>query len=370
MNKLLINICCWFIPKKKNKRHFREKHREKHREKIVANGLTINPVNNPIDGINIKSILDRVNKIEKILIFDYTINHLPSWNVSNFTKQITDQTEHIPIFLATDDNYLKYTATVMASILYNTNSFIDFYILENKITENGKNKLNQTMKKFNNFSIEYITISNDTIEIFKNTNKLNAHISVMTYIRFYIPSLKTNLDRAIYLDGDIVVLRDIKKLFDNNVDNFGIGAVKFGYLGDGFNAGVLLINCKKWRENNVLEELLKINKYLYDHERGSYNDQNVLNKYFKNDCLELDLKFNFINKILKYSEDKNDKSLQEMIIRGRNDIVLCHFADKNKPWNNTIDIYGKDFLYFKDWWFYTSMTEFYEEIKDKFIFAQ
>jgi glycosyltransferase involved in cell wall biosynthesis len=26
MNKLLINICCWFIPKKKNKRHFREKH--------------------------------------------------------------------------------------------------------------------------------------------------------------------------------------------------------------------------------------------------------------------------------------------------------------------------------------------------------
>ncbi|MDR3289755.1 MAG: DUF4422 domain-containing protein [Rickettsiales bacterium] len=26
MNKLLINICCWFIPKKKNRRHFREKY--------------------------------------------------------------------------------------------------------------------------------------------------------------------------------------------------------------------------------------------------------------------------------------------------------------------------------------------------------
>ncbi|MDR3289860.1 MAG: hypothetical protein LBT02_01095 [Rickettsiales bacterium] len=26
MNKTLINICCWFIPKKKNKKHFREKH--------------------------------------------------------------------------------------------------------------------------------------------------------------------------------------------------------------------------------------------------------------------------------------------------------------------------------------------------------
>ncbi|MDR3290430.1 MAG: alpha-1,2-fucosyltransferase [Rickettsiales bacterium] len=32
MNKLLINICCWFIPKKKNKRHFKEKHGNDNKE--------------------------------------------------------------------------------------------------------------------------------------------------------------------------------------------------------------------------------------------------------------------------------------------------------------------------------------------------
>lgn len=40
----------------------------------------------------------------------------------------------IPVFFASDDGYAPYTATAMASVLKNTKSCVDFYVLSNNIS--------------------------------------------------------------------------------------------------------------------------------------------------------------------------------------------------------------------------------------------
>ena len=39
-------------------------------------------------------------------------------------------TQTIPVFMVTNTDMVAYTATTMASVLYNTKSNIDFYIME------------------------------------------------------------------------------------------------------------------------------------------------------------------------------------------------------------------------------------------------
>ena len=59
----------------------------------------------------------------------------------------------ISIFLASNNNYAPYLCVTMYSILCNTKSFIDFYILEDNIDEKYKSKIEKSLKRFRDFSI-------------------------------------------------------------------------------------------------------------------------------------------------------------------------------------------------------------------------
>jgi len=63
---------------------------------------------------------------------------------SSFSFSQNDK-EHISVFLVADDYYALFVATTMASILKNTNSFVDFYILSDGIS--AKNKLKISNEK-------------------------------------------------------------------------------------------------------------------------------------------------------------------------------------------------------------------------------
>ena len=61
-----------------------------------------------------------------------------------------------------------------------------------------------------------------------------------------------------------------------------------------FNAGILLINSKKWRENNITDKLFKTQKKYND--KLINGDQYILIKQFYEDHLILDNKFNLLVK--------------------------------------------------------------------------
>lgn len=261
----------------------------------------------------------------------------------------------IPIFLSSDNNYAPYIATTIASICDNTAAFCEFYILDGGIKTDNKTKIKTLMEQYNNFSIEYINI--DTEKYFKNF-VTNSYITLPTYYRFIIPQLKLNLERILYLDVDIIVKGDIQELFNTNLDNKVLGAIKD--LGDSyyikrlkfnveidpshtyFNAGVLLIDCKKWREQDISEKLFNTEKKY----RGKLlcNDQDVLNKVFENNYKMLLEKFNALT------------------LKG--DTVIRHYYSKPKPWEIKQDIKNSSQL-LQDvdlFWYYAQKTPYYEQL--------
>ena len=274
---------------------------------------------------------------------------------------IRKQEEKIPIFLASDNNYAPLISTTIASICDNTKSQVNFYILDGGISQENKFKINGLKNKFNNFTIEFINIDTKKyFEDFITTGTLN----VSTYYRFLLADLKPNLNKVIYLDVDLIITGDIVKLYNENMDGFSLAAcsdsscegnlqlckknLEMDKDSKYFNAGVLLINLKEWREKNICKKLFDTEKQYRG--RLENNDQDVLNKCFEKNYKELDRKYNVV------FENK--------------EIFIKHFAGKIKPWQ-------ADFYLDKDmkpqkitdnhlFWKYAVMTPFYKDFQKEY----
>jgi len=106
-----------------------------------------------------------------------------------------------------------------------------------------------------------------------------------------------------------------------------------------FNAGVMFIDLKKWRNLKIEENLIKILKS--EKNNIKFWDQDVLNKAFDGDYISIDYRFNFI--VDQYTSKKQ--------ITDYKDILLLHYAGSFKPWtvrgvmNDSSEFYQK--TYFK-----------------------
>ena len=283
-----------------------------------------------------------------------------------------DKNNQIPVFFASNDKYAPYLSVAMTSILYNTKSYIQFFVLDSGITKANKQILNLLHNKFNNFDIEYIEIN--LKEQFENFKEIHSSYSITKdmYSRLLIPELKPDINKAIYLDVDICVVNDIKELYELDLNDNSIGAIKSHYLhkiedkqkqqfyfslDNYFNSGVLLINCQKWRKHTASAELIKTFKeksHLY-----SLYDQDLLNDYFRNDIKFIDLKFN-------YHSFNNPKSI--LVNNKLNNVVVIHYSGKIKPWSYFITTSpSTDGSIYYQWWFYAKITPFYEGLLNNFI---
>jgi len=227
-----------------------------------------------------------------------------------------------------DNNYNYQALSSISSLLKYTNEKLNIFIIH----ENPK-KFSKILKKFpraqaniNIFKFE------DNHYDFPRVN--NTHVSIATYYRLFISNyLDDSLDTILYLDADTICKGDITKdiehlsekilkeniLFvassevDPEISCKRLGMKQNKY----FNAGVMLINLKKWKEENMGETLTNIMKRKYD--SILWWDQDILNSYADGDYLELNPELNFR---LNYHNFKNEEKLK-----------IYHFFGDLKPWN-------------------------------------
>ncbi len=248
--------------------------------------------------------------------------------------------ESLNIVLSPDNNYAQHAAVVMASICANIGVHKPhFWILDADLSDDNKSKL-QDIKVPCKFEVSFLKIDK---ERFKNFPPW-TYISKATWYRLCACSLlPDSVEKFLYLDCDIIVCKSLDELFSIDLDNFLIAGTidvlwqryskrnGFDKNYPYFNAGVIMINAKLWREENIEEKIF--NWLLEDESRLKLMDQTVLNKFLQDRYLRFHIKYN-----LQYNPPflgdtcyTHKKYIQEYL-EAYNSPTILHFMSIYKPW--------------------------------------
>lgn len=289
--------------------------------------------------------------------------------------------EHIPVFVEGQDDLADILATAICSICYNTESFIDLYVLDCGICSFNKKLLNSLKEKFINLSIEFIPVDLKRFEGMKGWPPPKYQF-LDCYSRLLIPELKPGLDKAIYLDSDIIALGDITELWHQDMEGYALAAVADNGYGEPYlsncinnlkvdpkhiyaNAGMLLIDCKKWRKENITEKLLQIGKEYKDY--LIVLNEDILSVYFSpNNYKLLNNCFNLTDLPSKICANVAPHITDEYMAEQWKNPVIYHFCH-GKPFRQIQNNYnGKALRHFDSFWFFAQMTPFYAGMEKRF----
>ncbi len=245
----------------------------------------------------------------------------------------------INICLSSDDNYAQHLGVTIASILKNAKKQDElfFYILDGGIKEENKQNL-LSLQKIRKFDIKFIEINEDD---FKNCPLVGNHITIATYYRFLIPTFLPDLDKVLYLDCDMIIEDSLSKLYAEDISDYWIGGVEdLGYYyhrrelkreTESFyiNAGMILMNLKKWREDNIEEKLFNFaeeNKEILIHQ-----DQDVINMVLNQKSKPLDYKWNVQDSFYRKT-DRNRHPNTKLLEKAKKRPSIMHYTGPTKPW--------------------------------------
>ncbi len=250
------------------------------------------------------------------------------------------------ICFATDDNFVKPTAVAMMTLLLsNKEDDFTFYIITQGLTKQNKEILETTAKKYSpKSSVEFCVLTDETVNMFSSTLKKEDHVSIATYLRLFIPSLiPENVDKVLYLDGDIICVDSIKEFYKTEISLYSLAAVhdvrtcdsesfeRLCYpIENGYAAaGVLLINVDWWRKNDVQNKALS---FVTEHkEICLWHDQDALNKILNGTIKYVHIKYNAYE-MLFYDEIEYPDFLLDEAKEAQQNPVLIHYCSGRKPW--------------------------------------
>lgn len=253
------------------------------------------------------------------------------------------------VVLGADFGYADKVMTTIKSVSSH-NRNMRFYILN---TDFPQEWFNQLRPKLMQLGSEIIDVKVDVID--EGVTTAN-HISLATYLRFYIPEMIPE-NRVLYLDSDIVVTNDIRHLFDIDLQGKPIAAVNdlfiqsdIKWLGlsvkETLNAGVILFDNKYCRENEMTKLFIQT---LRDYKDKIYlGDQTVFNIVFQNNWLNLGVNYNCLLTAMGFDDEMGGHNIGE--ITKNNLPTILHYCTVEKPWKQQCWVQCKSL-----WWFYCGL---------------
>lgn len=266
----------------------------------------------------------------------------------SFDSKVEDETV-IPIVFICDKGYVIPTTTAMVSMLKFKKKETKYDITIIAVNLSDTEIRNFAAIQSNNVNINIIYIKENLFKNLHSEEFTQFGVSTTALIKFLLPELMSHCDKILYLDGDISVKRDLTELYSNDLGDCYAGVIRDmpqvlykrqifgrGYGRDYFNSGVMLLNVKKMREENLTEALIENKK----NSSSRLMDQDVLNEVFAGNVKQLSIVYNTLYVNLLRSKGKYDiedinnyygtefKKLED--IRRSSNII--HYCSKDKPW--------------------------------------
>lgn len=209
-------------------------------------------------------------------------------------------------------NYYKYMPVAVTSLLENTEVDKVFLLIED-------NEFPFALPE----GVETINISGQSFFPEDGPN-FYSKWSYMTLMKMAIPLLFPEYDKVLVLDVDTIVDKDISGLWEIPLNGYCFAAVKERHKSTNtknyYNAGVLLMNCKRLREGlceKIIDDL-NTNKYVFC-------EQDCINHTYNDEILEISSEYNVslfnvvpdVRRIIHYAAFTNwtDKPHYEKYLR-------------------------------------------------------
>lgn len=229
------------------------------------------------------------------------------------------------VVFAGDYAYIRQIETAMKSLCRH-NSHLKIYLLNQDIPQEWFSQIRIYLQEMGGDLIDCKLIGS---QFQMNWSNKLPHINHMTFARYFIPDFVTE-DKVLYLDSDLIVTGDLTDLFELDLGENYLAAARscFG-AGVGFNAGVLLINNKKWGSETIRQKLIDLTEK--EHENVEEGDQSILNMLFKDQYSSLEDQYNF-----QIGYDYGAAAFKHQFIF---DIpleplpLILHYISQDKPWN-------------------------------------
>lgn len=293
----------------------------------------------------------------------------------------------VNVVFTTNNKYAKYMTVAIRSLIEqcSDNRNYDIIIFETDVEKELQNIIESMADDYNNISIRFLNV-NSIFEEHKNENFFcHIYLSKEMYLRLFIPEILQNYEKAIYIDCDTIVQKDVAELFDIDISQHYIGAARdfnsivnalVGYekvkyyfksilkienMNNYINSGVLLMNLVKLREIDITQKAFKI---LQTYKELLYPDQDLLNLICIDNIKYLHPGWNFvfaINPMLV----SNNRVLESGIewTKGLSDQRIIHYISEIKPWTHPNMSYGDI------WWAYAKKTPIYQTLLKEFFDA-
>lgn len=283
----------------------------------------------------------------------------------------------INIVCGADDSFSMPLASSIKSVLLNLDpkKKIRLFILDGGIYEHNKQRL------LNSWDRERITVEWVKPEISSLFGlKVFGHIRLAAYFRILIPLLlPDDISRCIYLDSDLLALKDISQLWEKDFNGNLLMAVQDAsapYISSKavlenfdscapymiapvpipnyqlygispkakyFNSGFMVMDISKWRDENITGGIIQ---YLRENENNLvFWDQDGLNAVLNNRWLELDHRWNVTAGNYDYPTSIESPFSEGIYNRIISDPWTIHFTTPSKPWHSDCDHPFVDLFY-------------------------
>tara|TARA_R110000751_G_scaffold131275_1_gene233436 strand:+ start:21870 stop:22781 length:912 start_codon:yes stop_codon:yes gene_type:complete len=230
------------------------------------------------------------------------------------------------IVVAIDNNVVAPLCVLLNSLrIQNPHSAFKIHVLQSDLSAHNRQTL---LDHAANLKLPINMVNVDAEPLVRVFGRMNSgHVSHVSLFRCMIGSLlDETITKVLYLDIDTLVLGSIVPIFNIDLGGNIVAVVReeqtylaeFGVKPqDYFNTGVMLIDLKKWRSENVEARLMEIlNRYP---EKLQWWDQSALNIALKGKTLSMNRRYNYI--------ESRPKTGEKIIIP-----TILHFAGSCKPW--------------------------------------
>ncbi len=237
---------------------------------------------------------------------------------------------------------------------------LEIHIVESDIPDALREKVEASVlrnkKGSYQLAFHWTRLDADKINHLPIGGKTNSHVTTETYSRLLAADvLPPSCERVVYLDCDLVVIKDVGALNDAADSEHTVSAVSavnlpyvssltsvngppvvFNYAELGipatnryFNAGVLVINLKLWREQNITARVIEYLERYGD--QVLYHDQGGLNAILSNQWHRLDQRWNHTGALYPENWKPPAYSYAEWS-RVKTDPFIAHYLGQDKPW--------------------------------------